>query len=698
MRSLRVFLTGDTTGLEKALARAEYKLKKFNTGAGGSTLRGSGMNTGLLGIGARSGLMAAGGAAVAAGLGSSVREAISFEKEMRNVNTIAKVSDDQLTKLGDQLKKLSPQVAIGPADLARGLYDIVSSGFAADDAISILAASAKAASAGMTDTATASKGVVAVLNAYHLSASEAARVSDVLFQEVNFGVNTFEELAQNLGMTVPQAAALKIPFEQIAAALALITKGGTSMDEAATQLSRVLTSLIKPSKALQDEFRRMGFASGQAAVESLGFSGVLQRLSDDAAGNQQKIAAWLGEVRGIRGVLNLTGTNIQEYNRLVGEMANASDNGGAAQQAFAEQSKSTDFKLRKLNTSVTNLKTELGEGLAPTLGSVADGMVVLISLANKLGSALGGIKLPGGGSFGSSVLTALMLGPNLLKSQILDRIPGGDGSRTGASGAPGISSPPAAVGNPGVWRDGSSLDTPSLRSRIPAEMRNQWFDDAIRRRIDRVNDVKSAGAQVKTLEGIRADVQKQLAKTKDATRKLTLGDVIVQLNRQITGIWEDQAQTASRQKETAKRDASDAAAKAARKLREANEAAVSFADKLKRTALGLLDRRQGKNDWQRGLVDAKEQLRIARAVGGPAGIREANRAVQDAEMARKRWIAEGAVARPINAKTATFIINGMTVTGVNNVQEFIDAVNKAAKRTAGQSRGVSISDARKLLR
>jgi hypothetical protein len=61
-----------------------------------------------------------------------------------------------------------------PKTLADGLYDIVSSGFKANDGLKILRASAKAATAGLTDTATATKAVVAVLNAYHLGADQAS--------------------------------------------------------------------------------------------------------------------------------------------------------------------------------------------------------------------------------------------------------------------------------------------------------------------------------------------------------------------------------------------------------------------------------------------------------------------------------------------------------------------------------------------
>jgi len=99
---------------------------------------------------------------------------------------------------------------------------IVSSGFKANDAIKILRVSAKAATAGLTDTATATKAINAALNAYHLQATDARKVCNVLFETVNKGVLTFEELAQNMGDLVPAAAPLGVTLEEVGAAIATI--------------------------------------------------------------------------------------------------------------------------------------------------------------------------------------------------------------------------------------------------------------------------------------------------------------------------------------------------------------------------------------------------------------------------------------------------------------------------------------------
>src|SRR4051812_7462740 len=249
--AVRVIFLGDSSSAVRSVSRLES--------AFGGLGRTTKLVTGAIAIG------------MIGALAGATKAAVDFDRSMRNVNSIAKLSEKQFQSLSKQVLALGATTGQTPKVLADGLYDIVSSGFKANDAIKILSVSAKAATAGMTDTATASKAVVAVLNAYGLSAEKSRNVSSLLFKEVQLGVNTFEELATNIGDTAPLAAALKIPFSQVSAGLALITLHGTSMAEAATQMSRVMADLLKPSKGLSAELHKLGYENGQAAISAHGF-------------------------------------------------------------------------------------------------------------------------------------------------------------------------------------------------------------------------------------------------------------------------------------------------------------------------------------------------------------------------------------------------------------------------------------------
>jgi len=331
----------------------------------------------------------------AVALGAAVKQAISFDKEMRNVNSLIKLSETRFQALSKQVLGLSKSTGQGPATLAKGLYDIVSSGFKAGAALKILRASAIAATAGMTDTATASKAVVSILNAYKLGADQARNVSSLLFKEVQLGVNTFEELATNIGDTVPLAAALKIPFSDVAAGLALITTNGTSMAEASTQMSRVMADILKPSKELQATLKGMGYESGQAAIQAHGFVPLIKQLSDAAGDSASKTSDWFGNIRSLRGMLNLTGPNLQKFNQFAREMAASFKEGGDDLAAFNEQSKSIAVQWQKAKAALAAAAIPIGHLLFPALSKAAGalagfaGWITKLNAAPDLGSKLG---------------------------------------------------------------------------------------------------------------------------------------------------------------------------------------------------------------------------------------------------------------------------------------------------------------------
>jgi TP901 family phage tail tape measure protein len=272
---------------------------------------------------------------------------------------------------------LSKTTGQGPETLAKGLYDIVSSGFKANDGLKILNASAKAATAGLTDTATAVTAVTAVLNSYHLGADKAKAVSDVLFETVNKGVLNFQELASQIGDVLPAASSLGVPLTEVGGALATVTLHGVSAAEAATQVKQVLVSMLKPSNDLQGEFKKLGYESAQSALQQKGLTGVITDLSKAAAGNQTTIAGWFPNVRALSGFMGLAGKNIGQFTDNVRAMDNASKGAGATQRAFAEQAKSISFQWQQAKASLAAAAIPLGQILFPALVKAARAVAFL---------------------------------------------------------------------------------------------------------------------------------------------------------------------------------------------------------------------------------------------------------------------------------------------------------------------------------
>lgn len=378
--NINVILSANSTSLRTQLAQAAREVdafaKKTESAGNTATKAGSAMSAG----------MKVGALAVAAALVYSVAQAAKFEEQMRNVNSISKLSETQFQNLSKQVVDLSTSMPQSATTLAAGLYDIASSGFQGAEGMTVLKASALAASAGMSDTATAAKGITAVLNAYGLTAKDAAYVSDVLFQTVNLGVVTFGELAMQLGDVVGTAAAAHVSIAEVGAAVAAMTLAGISGAESTTSLNRLITSLIQPSEALAAVYKQLGYESGAAELQTRGLHAVMEDLRKVTGGNIETLLQLFPEIRSARGAFALMAADGANYAKTFDAIGDKTKVAGATQAAFNEQMKSLTNQIKLFLNQVNAAAIELGTKLLP---AVKDGLDAMGDLGSFLGDVLG---------------------------------------------------------------------------------------------------------------------------------------------------------------------------------------------------------------------------------------------------------------------------------------------------------------------
>jgi TP901 family phage tail tape measure protein len=302
---------------------------------------------------------------VGAALAKVASETIAFDKSMRNVNSLAQLSETRLKGLSDQVLKLAGNTAQAPDALAKGLYDLVSSGFDAKESMLILASSAKAATAGLTSTEISTKAVAAVLNAYHKPAAAAAGVSDTLFQIVNKGVISFEQLSSTIGDVLPFASSLGISLKEVGASAATLTKAGISPEETMTRIKNVMVTLLKPGDALQAAFKKLGVESGEALVKQKGFQGSLEAVLGTTNGTKAAVAALFPNIRSMGGALALTGKNATGAEADLASFKNVT---GATDKALSQQSKSISYQWNKVKAVFSATAIEVGSKYAPQVG------------------------------------------------------------------------------------------------------------------------------------------------------------------------------------------------------------------------------------------------------------------------------------------------------------------------------------------
>ncbi|HEY6568548.1 MAG TPA: phage tail tape measure protein [Actinomycetota bacterium] len=353
---------GDKAGAATGKSFGSKFTKTLKGGLKGGILQGLGLGVGIGAVGAATAAIGAIGSA----LKGAIDDAIAFERAMANVNSIAKFTDQELAEASAAVIELSKEFGQSALTMAEGLYDITSSGFEGAEALQVLEAASLAATAGLSDTATASSGIAAVLNAYGLSAEEATRVSDIMFQTVNRGVITFPELADQIGKTTALSAPLGVSLEEVAAAVSLMTRNGVGAEETFTQINAVMNSMLKPSQEAAELAADLGLEWDATALRTNGLVGQVQKLIVATGGSHEKMATLLGDSRAIRGAFVLAKDAGEEFSTELGIME---ESAGAAGAAFAVQADTVDFKVKQTEAAIGAFSTQMGTQFILGLGA-----------------------------------------------------------------------------------------------------------------------------------------------------------------------------------------------------------------------------------------------------------------------------------------------------------------------------------------
>lgn len=357
-----------TEGLSKATA-------DLNTFAGSISDRMKTAGEGLKSFGRE--LQSIGGsltvgvsAPILAALGSTTKMAGDFEIAMRRVTSLlGDVTQPEFRRLSDQTLELSKSLGIDAVGAANGLYEAISAGVPKENAVSFLAVASEAAIAGVTNTKVAVDGLTNIMNAFGISMDQTRTVADAMFQAVNIGKFTFEELAGSVGTAAGTAAQLGVDFREMLAAAATITKQGFDVTEAFTQIQRAMISIISPNKEMNKLLEETGFSTGQALLNARGFEGALIAIREAAGGNVQVLTDAYGRVEGLKASLALTGDQAKMAAADLDVLRNSA---GASADAFKQIDQSLPRQWERLTNEVKGLAIEFGNALLPTAKSLLE--------------------------------------------------------------------------------------------------------------------------------------------------------------------------------------------------------------------------------------------------------------------------------------------------------------------------------------
>jgi len=327
--------------------------------------------------------------ALAGAVGLTVLRFSEFEKTFTNVQTLLDKSSFSTKTLKNGIEGLRKGViALGAKsgesfeNLNEGLFNLISGGVKADDAMETLAAATRLATAGATDTNTAVKALTSTLTAFGDEAGTAQEISEKFFTAQKFGVTTVGELATSFNKVGGLAKTLGISFDETLASLSSLTADGAKPTaEAATQLRAAFNSIILVQSKLKNENAGVRDALDLQNIKSRGLVKSLDLLKIATGGDVVEMQRLLGSSEALQAVLSLTGGQSELVAKQIDALGNASERAATFQDAFATKQATTDQATKRLKSSLDGIAVTFGSAFAPAINAAAD---VLSSIATTI--------------------------------------------------------------------------------------------------------------------------------------------------------------------------------------------------------------------------------------------------------------------------------------------------------------------------
>ena len=317
------------------------------------------------------------------GLSEAYNEATKLDEKLRGASTLyGSVAVDQ-TKLVDNLKSISLQTGESLEVLGQTVYDAMSAGVQPTEdmaeVLQVVSASSKLAKAGFTDTNTAMKASLSVINAYGMGIENINKVSDVLLNTQNLGVTTVGELSNALSKVTPVASAFGVSIENVTSALALMTKQGTNTEVASTGLSAILSELGKSGTTASENLQKASLSAGltETSFKGLLFSGkslgdILDIMADYAEQNNLSLVDMFSSIEAGKSALQITNAGAEEFNKTLDSMETAT---GLVSESFEKMVTPS----QRLDSAIATLKTTMGEKFKPAIDSAKTAVANLIT-------------------------------------------------------------------------------------------------------------------------------------------------------------------------------------------------------------------------------------------------------------------------------------------------------------------------------
>jgi len=293
------------------------------------------------------------------------KAARDFEDDLANINSLLGKSHSMYGQYREDLLKLKQAVPVLELhDLSMGLYESISAGVDAADAMDATTTMAYAAAGGQAELSTVVKGTTTLMNAYKMSTDEAMEATDIGLSTVRAAKLHYDEYASGISMVAGSAAVAGVSVKDLHAAIAVAARVQEPA-QAFTGLNMAISSLY----SRKPELAKMG-------IEVTTFADTMRQLHE----RQMSMSEWTKVVPDLRSRRTLQAIDLQ-YEDFTETLETFDDVSGTTMEMFGTRTEEAGFKMAAMAARVEDAKIAIGQDLNVAL---AENITLLDAFGNRL--------------------------------------------------------------------------------------------------------------------------------------------------------------------------------------------------------------------------------------------------------------------------------------------------------------------------
>lgn len=310
---------------------------------------------------------------------ASVYTAAKFDDSMRKVQAKVGGTTKDLAAMREQALLLGADTAWSASEAADGMEYLAAAGFNAEQVMAAMPGMLALASSDAVDLGVAAEIAGATLNGFGLEAAEAGRVADVLAKSAaatNAGVT---DMGEAMAYVAPVAKSIGLSLEETAAVIGILSNAGIKGSMAGTTLRGAISALLTPTSEAQKIMDRLGVSVKDSSGQMLPLNEIVGQFEKSGLSAADAMAIF-GDRAG-PGMLALLQ---QGQGGLVDMTAELENSAGAAQKMADDMEGGAGGAFRQFEGSVESLSIAIGEALIPALLPLMDTLKGLVDWFGSL--------------------------------------------------------------------------------------------------------------------------------------------------------------------------------------------------------------------------------------------------------------------------------------------------------------------------